>query len=111
MSAVALAWPCRRTVACVAPFKVVRRDATGADEKRGVAHATQCDATCDARRSAVPKTMGPLALRLPVAKRNKAASSGRPAERAVHGLSSEVRARGVVPQVSGTAGIYRPVQR
>jgi hypothetical protein len=81
MSAVASARPSRRTVACVAPFKVVRRDATGAGEKRVVAHATQRDATCDARRSAVLKARARTALDLPAAKRNKVASSCRPAGR------------------------------
>jgi hypothetical protein len=73
MRAVASARPCRRTVASVAPFKVVRRDATGAGEKRAVAHATRRDVTCDARRSVLPKPMTYTALYVPPAKRNKAA--------------------------------------
>jgi hypothetical protein len=98
MSAVASARPCRRTVACVAPFKVVRRDATGAGEKRVVAHATQRDATCDARRSAVLKARGP----------NSARSAGRKAEqgglelpsgRATAGVSFAFKSRGTARSI------------
>lgn len=53
MRAVATARSCHRIVARVAPFKVVRRDATGAIQRMAVADATGCDATCDMRHPAM----------------------------------------------------------
>jgi len=58
------------TVACVAPFKVVRRDATGAVRKNAVAVATACDRKRDTRRSTAVKARARTALDVLPAKQN-----------------------------------------